>query len=285
MNSPPAEWATVVVVAEPDEVELVTSLLWDAGVAGIEEIDQPDGRVELRAGCTADVVDDVRRVLTARFTVGVQSTAADAGLDDWRDHAAAWRAGERFVVVPAWQAPPDWVTGSDIALVIDPAHSFGSGSHPTTRLCLAAIERTVRPGTTVADIGCGSGVLSIAAARRGAVEVQAVDIEADAVAATVANADRNGVGAIVRASDVSPAALAAGTFDVVVANIGAGALRSMAVELAALLASDGVLVLSGVLTAQADEVRSAFEATGLVLVGSAVDEDWVALELRHAVNG
>ena len=280
------EWSTVVVVVEPDEVDVVSGLLWDAGVAGIEESLQPDGRVELRAGCEADAVDEVRRVLTDRWAVAVATVAADAGLDDWREHATAWRAGERFVVVPAWQSPPDWVTGADIALVIDPAHSFGSGSHPTTRLCLAAMERLVRPGTSVADIGCGSGVLAVAAARRGARPVRGVDVDAGAVDATAANAARNGVGSVVVASIDPVSALDAGAFDVVVANIGAGVLRSLAADIAALVASDGALVLSGVLDEQVDEVVAAFTAHGLALVRTDVEDGWCALELRRiGANG
>lgn len=275
-------WATVVVVVEPDEVDVVSGLLWDAGVSGIEEVPQPDGRVELRAGCTAERVDGVRRVLTDRFPVAVQPTPADAGLDEWRGHAAAWRAGERFVVVPAWQSPPEWVTGADIALVVDPGRSFGSGSHPTTRLCLAALERSVRPGAVVADVGCGSGVLAVAAARRGARRVVAVDIEPDAVAVTAANADRNGVGSVVAASDRPVDELERGAFDVVVANIGAAALRSMAPELVVRLATDGVLVLSGVLDDQFAEVRAAFARVGCTVVGSTSEDGWVCCELRLA---
>lgn len=274
-------WATVVVVAEPDEVDLVSGLLWDAGVAGIEEIVQPDGRVELRAGCEAEVLDEVRRVLTDRWVVAVDAVGADVGLDDWRDHASAWRAGERFVVVPAWQAPPEWVTHADIALVIDPGHSFGSGSHPTTRLCLAGVERLVGPGARVADIGCGSGVLAIAAARRGARPVVAIDIAEEAVVATTANAARNGVASVVHTSTDPMSALAPCGFDVVVANIGAAVLRSSAPDLVGLLAADGVLLLSGVLDEQADAVVDAYVALGPMSVRTDVEGEWCALELRR----
>lgn len=275
------EWSTVVVVAESDEVDVVSGLLWDAGVAGIEESVQPDGRVELRAGCEAAVLDDVRRALTDRWSVAIAPVDADAGLDDWREHATAWRAGDRFVVVPAWQAPPDWVTGADIALVIDPAHSFGSGSHPTTRLCLAAIERLVRPGVVVADIGCGSGVLAIAAARRGARAVRGVDIDDGAAVATAANATRNGVGSIVVASTDPASALDAGAFDVVLANIGAAVLRALASDLAGLVAPDGVLLLSGVLDEQVDEVVAAFRVDGFEPARTDAEDGWCALELRR----
>ena len=274
-------WATVVVVVEPHECDLVAGLLWESGVAGIEEIDQPDGRVELRAGCRAEVVDDVRRLLTERWSVDVDRVAADAGLDDWREHAEAWRAGERFVVVPAWQPPPDWITGADVVLVVDPDRSFGSGSHPTTRACLAAVERLVRPGMVVADVGCGSGVLAIAAARRGALEVHAVDTDPQAVDATSANAERNSVGARVRVSTGSVDLLEPGRHDVVMANIGAATLRSVAPLLSALVAPGGALVLSGVLDSQSDEVIDAYAPCGLDVMRLDRDGDWCTVELRR----
>lgn len=282
------DWATVVVVVEPDEYDVVTGLLWDAGVAGVEEIPQSDGRIELRAGCRSAEVERVRRTLTEGFiaaralAVSVESVAADTGLDEWRDHATAWRAGARFVVVPAWQPPPDWITGADIVLVVDPAHAFGSGSHPTTRACLAAIERLVRPGDVVADIGCGSGVLAVAAARRGAVEVRAVDIDPQAVVATTANAARNGVGPLVHASRSGTEHLAPDRFDVVVANIGAATLCESAPMIGALPTPEGVLVLSGVLASQVDAVDRAYAAHGFVIERTESDGDWCTLELRRA---
>lgn len=275
------QWATVVLVVETDERELVSGLLWEAGVAGIEEIDQPDGRIELRAGCRVEVVEDVRRSLTERWSLDVDRTEADAGLDDWRDHAVAWRAGQRFVVVPAWQPPPEWITGADIVLVIDPDRSFGSGSHPTTRSCLAAVERLVRPGAVVADIGCGSGVLAIAAARRGALEVHAVDTDPQAVDATVANAARNGVGPRVHASVGPLDRLEAAHHDVVLANIGAATLRELAPSLCRLVTLDGSLVLSGVLDVQTAAVVDAHARFGFVVTDLERDGEWCTLELRR----
>lgn len=275
------EWATVVLVVEPDERDLVSGLLWAAGVAGIEEIDQPDGRTELRAGCRSEVVDDVRRSLTERWSLDVDRIEPDAGLDDWREHAVAWRAGERFVVVPAWQPPPEWITGADIVLVVDPDRSFGSGSHPTTRSCLAAVERLVRPGMVVADIGCGSGVLAIAAARRGAQSVHAVDTDPGAVAATEANALRNGVGARVQVSVGSVDRLAPGGHDVVLANIGAATLCDLAPVLCGLVAPGGTLVLSGVLDIQSTGVIEAHADVGFEVVHLGHDGEWCTIELRR----
>lgn len=275
------EWSTVVLVVDSDERELVSGLLWEAGVAGIEEIDQPDGRIELRAGCRSGVVEDVRRSLTERWSLEVDRTEDDAGLDDWREHAVAWRAGARFVVVPAWQPPPEWITGADVVLVVDPDRSFGSGSHPTTRSCLAAVERLVRPGMVVADIGCGSGVLAIAAARRGASAVHAVDTDPQAIVVTEANAQRNGVGARVQAAVGSVERLDAGRHDVVLANIGAATLCELAPELCGSVAPGGTLVLSGVLDTQSDAVIDAHAAVGFDVTQRELDGEWCTIELRR----
>lgn len=275
------EWSTVVLVVESDERELVSGLLWEAGVAGIEEIDQPDGRIELRAGCRSDVVENVRRSLTERWSLDVDRVEADAGLDDWREHAVAWRAGERFVVVPAWQPPPEWITGADVVLVVDPDRSFGSGSHPTTRSCLAAVERLVRPAMVVADVGCGSGVLAIAAARRGATAVHAVDTDPQAIAATEANAARNGVGTRVHASVGSVDRLEVGRHDVVLANIGADTLCGLAPVLCALVAPGGTVVLSGVLDTQSAAVIEAHAINGFDVVHLDRDDEWCTIELRR----
>jgi ribosomal protein L11 methyltransferase len=244
------EWSTVVVIVDVAEADVVSGLLWSVGVAGVEERVFDDDRVELRAGVASDGVHDVRTALGDRWPVMVESVAVDEGLDAWREHAQASRAGDRIVVVPVWQSTPEWVSADDLVLSIDPGHTFGSGSHPTTRMCLVAIEANLAPVSVVADIGCGSGVLSMAAARLGAVRVDAIDIDKRAVAETVANAERNGVGATVDSSTGVVRSLGRGRHDLVVANIGAATLVSMASDLSALVAPGGVLVLSGVLDGQ-----------------------------------
>jgi ribosomal protein L11 methyltransferase len=274
------EWSTVVVIVDVAEADVVSGLLWSVGVAGVEERVFDDDRVELRAGVASDGVHDVRTALGDRWPVMVESVAVDEGLDAWREHAQASRAGDRIVVVPVWQSTPEWVSADDLVLSIDPGHTFGSGSHPTTRMCLVAIEANLAPVSVVADIGCGSGVLSMAAARLGAVRVDAIDIDKRAVAETVANAERNGVGATVDSSTGVVRSLGRGRHDLVVANIGAATLVSMASDLSALVAPGGVLVLSGVLDGQVDVVADAYLAHGFTVRDATADGEWRALVLR-----
>ncbi len=202
----------------------------------------------------------------------------DAYLDAWRAFAAPMRAGRRLVLQPTWiQAEPS-PDPHDVVVRLDPGRSFGSGSHPSTRLALAALEEHLQPHERVLDVGCGSGVLAVAACLLGASSATGVDVDPEAVSMTHANADVNGVAACVRAS-TTPVEEVVGTFDVVLANIGAGVLRELAPVLAARLAPGGRLVLAGLLVEQVDAVLDAYP--GCTEVGRARADGWVATVLRR----
>ena len=273
------DWTTVSVIVGAEDLDLAVGLAWEAGVSGIEERERPDGSVELRLGCETAVVPAVTGALADRWAVRIEDVSATEGLDAWRDHAEIRDVGP-FVVVPAWMQVPGDVDGDGV-LVIDPGHAFGSASHETTRLCLGIIGELVTPGMRVADIGCGSGILSVAAARRGAASVVAIDVIDEAVLATATNADRNDVGAFVSASATPVGELATASFDLILANIGAATLCSMAEELVRCLDDRGTLVLSGVLDEQVDIVVSTFSNVAVFEVDERVDGEWCALILRR----
>jgi ribosomal protein L11 methyltransferase len=190
------------------------------------------------------------------------------------------RAGRRFVVHPAWVPRDEQVAGreDDLVVVIDPGRSFGSGSHESTRLALAVLEDLVQPGDRVLDVGCGSGVLAVAAGLLGASAVVAIDVEADAVAATRDNAVANGVADRVRPSATSLAAVA-GAYEVVVANIGGGVLAGLAPDLVRCVAPGGALVLSGLLEEQVGAVVAA--CAGCEEEERRTEAGWVAARLRR----
>jgi ribosomal protein L11 methyltransferase len=144
------------------------------------------------------------------------------------------RVSERLWIVPSWHESPD---PAAINLILDPGMAFGTGSHPTTRLCLEWLERTVSPSCSVLDYGCGSGILAIAAARLGAGRVAGVDIDPQAVASARANAERNEVSALF-ADSAEPVA---GEYDLVVANILSNPLRVLAPAICAHVRSGGCL--------------------------------------------
>ena len=179
----------------------------------------------------------------------------------------------RLWIVPSWHESPD---PSAINLVLDPGMAFGTGSHPTTRLCLEWLEKTVTPGCSVFDYGCGSGILAIAAGKLGAREVRGLDIDPQAVEAARANAERNAV----MADFVDGSQPIDGMYDVVVANILSNPLRVLAPAICALVRpAGGQIVLSGILREQADEIIAVY-APWIALTVADVGEDWVCLSGR-----
>jgi len=175
----------------------------------------------------------------------------------------------RLWIVPTWHDAPD---GNAINLKLDPGLAFGTGSHPTTRLCLRWLDDHLAGGETLLDYGCGSGILAIAAAKLGATSVDGVDIDPQAVTASRDNAALNDVSA----RFFLPGELAPGQYDVVVANILTNPLKGMAPLLAARVRPGGRLVLSGILAEQADDVMAVYR-DWFVFDPPAIDEGWVRL--------
>jgi len=187
------------------------------------------------------------------------------------------RIGDSLWIVPSWHEPPD---PTAVNIRLDPGVAFGTGTHPTTRLCLSWLLQHPPRGADVLDYGCGSGVLAIAAAKLGARNVIGTDIDEQALAAARANSERNAVDA----RYTVPALLPARQFDVVLANILANPLRVLAPMLLARVAPGGALVLSGVLQRQADELLAAYARSdrGLPLAIWASEDGWVCLAGRRA---
>jgi ribosomal protein L11 methyltransferase len=192
---------------------------------------------------------------------------------DWvrltQSQFAPIRISDRLWIVPSWQDAPD---AGSLNLVVDPGLAFGTGSHPTTRLCLRWIERNVRAGDALLDYGCGSGILAIAAQRLGAAIVIGTDIDPQALLAAQANAQRNRA----ECRFVAPDALPDGAFDVVVANILTNPLRLLAPALAARVRAGGRIVLSGILVGQASDVIAVYQRWFNIDTWQ-MDEGWVAL--------
>jgi len=179
------------------------------------------------------------------------------------------RVSARLWIVPSWHDAPD---PEAMVLVLDPGMAFGTGSHPTTRLCLEWLERSVTPGLSVLDYGCGSGILAIASARLGAAEVVGVDIDEQAVIASRSNAERNGVS--VRFQDSGRELN--GQFDLVVANILANPLKVLAPAICGHVRRGGRLALSGILSEQTGDLIAAY-APYLPLHLADTRDGWVCL--------
>jgi len=177
-----------------------------------------------------------------------------------------------FFIVPTWSDPP---RADALVLRLDPGLAFGTGSHPTTRLCLRWLRDHLRGDESVLDYGCGSGILAIAAAKLGAARVVGVDVDPQAMRASTSNATMNSVDA----RFVMPDALGNDRFDVVVANILTNPLIMLAPALCARVADGGTIALSGVLAGQADDVRAAYDPW-FTLAAVRADEGWILLSPR-----
>jgi ribosomal protein L11 methyltransferase len=197
----------------------------------------------------------------------------------WKAHFPVLRVGRRIVIKPTWR---DHDTApSDVVLDLDPGMAFGTGLHPTTRLCLAGLEtvadRGLLGGVRVLDVGCGSGILAIAAAKLGAASVLGVDTDPIAIEATDANAGRNGLaGAIATRAGSLPSG--APPHDVVLANLIASVLIALASPLRDELRPGGILLASGIFIDREADVRGAFDVAGLDVTARLAEGDWIALE-------
>lgn len=276
-------WTAVSVEVKPRDVEVVSALLFAHECLGTEEI--PAGmRVIVRAYFEEGGHEGAVQMLKARgYEPALSRIPYGDWAEGWKKHFVPTRVGERIVVLPSWET---FEAGDrDVIVTVDPGIAFGTGTHETTRLCLAAIERhlTENPGASVLDVGTGTAILSIAAVKLGAAQpVTAIDIDEDALEAARENVSRNVEPSAIALSNTPLEAL--GTFDLVVANILADILLGMSGDLIDRVAPGGTLILSGILATQRAEIESAF-AGPLELVHSESidppsgrDEDrWVLL--------
>jgi len=193
----------------------------------------------------------------------------------WKRHYHTLRIGERIVIAPSWEEPE--VQPGDVVIKLDPGMAFGTGTHPSTQLALRLLERYIRPGIEMLDVGTGSGILAIAAVKLGAARVLATDIDPEAVHTAQDNINLNGVSDAISVQVGSVAET--GQFPLVLANILADVLAELLLheDLAARVADDGILILSGIIKQRRDVVDLALRAAGLMVVDVVEDGDWIAL--------
>lgn len=287
-------YVEVVVDAGDEALEGLTNFLWEQGAVGVVEEAGADTPPRLRA--FFPVVADTA-ALAARvdaYLEGLRALGFRAGSDvrvapvadadwsaAWREHFRPVAVGRTLLVAPPWEKP---ATSHRLVLTIEPGRAFGTGHHGTTAGCLELLEAIVtaeRPARAI-DLGAGSGILAIAAARLGVVRVLACDTDPDAVAATETNAALNGVTDRVRAIVSDAATLEAQPAPLVLANLLAAAHRALAERYARLVAPNGVLVAGGLLDAEDDDVVAALAVHGFRREASRRLEGWTSLALRHA---
>lgn len=318
----PSHWLELSVTAEPEAIEAISEVMgrYTQGGVAIEEpytlLDDgqvaetiPDAPVTVRVYVPDDAGGEESR---ARIEEGLwhlrqigfgnisQISARRLAEEDWanawKEHYHVTHLGKRTVIKPSWReyAPqPD-----EVVVELDPGMAFGTGQHPTTRTCALALEEVVRPGDTALDVGCGSGILSIAALKLGAARLLALDVSAVAVEATRENLAINGLSdrAEVRLAtlegaagepyfplppDVAILGAEVGVYDVVVANIIARVIAQLAPALIRATKPGGMLIASGIIAERRQEAEEPLRAAGLVDVREVIEGDWITLVGRR----
>lgn len=235
--------------------------------------------------------DDVGRAQMAQALAGIDAPVSTVPLKEedwaygWQKYYQPMAVGERVYIVPEWERGKAVPEGRK-AVYLNPGLTFGTGSHASTQLCLGLLEKHLAPGDAVLDLGCGSGILSIAAMNLGASRALGVDIDPKSVDVAYENAALNGIGLssyTVRAGDVlSDKKLVeeleqAGPFRMVLANIVADVIIPLSAQVERFLAPDGVFICSGIIDTRAEEVAAALKGNGLTILERAEKDGWCAL--------
>jgi ribosomal protein L11 methyltransferase len=298
-------WLELTVQAHPEAVESVSELLsryTPGGVAIEEPIELVDEGQEYRVLTGEPVkvhaylpIDGKEEEARQRVAEGLWHLSSlgpqfvgdmDTRVVNEEDWANAWKdyyhvthIGRRLVIRPSWRdyAPKD----NEVVLELDPGMAFGTGLHPTTRMCLEQVEQRVQPGMRILDVGTGSGILALAAAKLGASEVYCIDNSSVAVESASANAAANSlddrITVVLGTLDEAEAKHMQGQHDMVLANIIARVIGSIAPHLAQALAPGGILIASGIIEERRHEAEQPLLDAGLKLVEAMMIDDWVTL--------
>jgi ribosomal protein L11 methyltransferase len=275
----------VTVRLEPTQVELAEMRLWELGATGLEQRDSttivretmPGEVVILAAFGDESSARHAVESLRPDYRVELQYVPHQNWATEWRKGFGPQRIGTRILLHPSWEpvrSEPD-----DVVLEIDPENAFGSGDHETTRLVLRLLDERVTGGERVLDVGCGSGILSIAAVRLGAVLSTGIDVEEDAVTVSRRNAELNGVASVTSFSTRSLAEVH-GPYDLVLANIETQILIDMRKLLQSVMAPGGTLILSGILNRERHDLLRAYADMNLEELRE--EGEWCACVLRKA---
>jgi ribosomal protein L11 methyltransferase len=293
-------WLEVSLTVSDELAESVADVLARFAVGGVaiarEEIEpdpdgegKPTGPVTVRAYLPFDAeLGDCRsRLEEALWHLGQITPLPEARFQEvpeedwslqWKTHYRPMRIGRRIRIIPSWMEAD--VLPTDAVLRLDPGMAFGTGVHPTTQLCLEAMEERIHPGMDVIDLGCGSGILAIAAVKLGAGRAVGMDQDPQAVQTARENVIRNGVESKIeiRLGSLDTLLEERLSAPVVVANILASVLKEMlSGGLAKTVRPGGCLILSGILADQAPAVEAAVRTAGMQSMGKKTREDWVAL--------
>lgn len=293
------QWIEIAVTVPPDLADLAASVLEDYGHQGISisrddiqpdhwdegELPDPAAMIVRAYMVASDTAEASRATLDVMLTQRGLPQAVYQLVDDedwaeaWKSHYHTTRIGEHFVIRPIWEAYDP--QAADLVISLDPGMAFGTGTHSTTRLCLMSLEALMKPGLSVLDLGCGSGILAIAAAKMGASKVLAIDIDPIAAKITDENAAVNNVAdqIVAQQGTLETVRGSARRFDLLLANILARIIIEMCDQgLGDIVRPGGVAIFSGIITEQVDDVRVALDRAGYQVTKVRTEGDWVSIE-------
>ncbi|MDD6483308.1 MAG: 50S ribosomal protein L11 methyltransferase [Clostridiales bacterium] len=319
------DWIKVTIYTSSEGIEPVSGRLYDTGITGIEIEDEQDFKdflennhqywdyvdeelIRQKEGETRvsayvsdnaaghETLKEIRRTIAelksldtdgafGRLEVELDNMHEDDWANNWKKYFHPMEIGEKILIKPEWE---EYKEPTDrIIFNINPGMTFGTGSHYTTQLCIEELEKYIRPGSRMLDLGCGSGILSIISLMLGAGEAAAVDIDPNAVDIAYRNAEMNGVGRehykvyagnIVTDKAVQKALF--GKYDVICANIVADVIIALAPIVREYMAEDAVFITSGIIEDRADEVFRVLSQNGFEVIGKKQRKDWVAIVCR-----
>lgn len=309
------KWSEVSIHTTHEATEAVANILHEAGASGvvIEDSAEPDRIHEDQYGeiwaldkndfplegvilkaylpvnsFLIETVKDIELSIEglSKFGLDVGKNAIQMNEVDEEDWATAWKKyyhpvkiSGRFTIVPTWEQYVP-VESDELIIELDPGMAFGTGTHPTTVLCLQALEKYVKPGYTVVDVGTGSGVLSIGAALLGASRVHALDLDQVAVVAAKDNIKLNHVEGTVEVVHGNLLESVKEPADIIIANILAEVIISFSQDAYTILPKDGLFIVSGIIGQKRDLVKDDLVSKGFEIIESVLMEDWVAIIAR-----
>jgi ribosomal protein L11 methyltransferase len=310
------KWSEISIHTTNEAIEPISHILHEAGASGVviedpfdlikeredqfgeiyqlDPADYPEEGVIIKAyisvnsflGETIDAIKEaINNLIIHNIDIGKNNvTISEVNEEEW---ATAWKKyynpvkiSEKFTIVPTWEEYTP-VNSDELLIELDPGMAFGTGTHPTTVMCIQALEKTVKSGDRVVDVGTGSGVLSIAAALLGASDVQALDLDEVAVTTARVNSKLNKVNDIVSVSQNNLLdGIIPESADVVVANILAEVIVRFTDDVSSVLRENGYFIASGIIQQKKDLVKEAMLKAGMVIAETVLMEDWVAIVAR-----
>ena len=311
------KWAEITIKTTTEAVEAITNILYEQNVGGVSIEDPKDFKFQKKNEYDWDFVEEeifnsgydgviIKTYITEERDVsddikiikekidGLKEFGIDIGeaivelsqvdeedwANEWKNYYKPTKIGEKIVVKPTWEEYE--ASDSDLIIELDPGMAFGTGTHETTSMCIRELEKYVKPESKVFDIGCGSGILAIAAAKLGAKEVLAVDLDEVAVKVSKENVELNKVEDKVTAIHGNLMEVVNDKADIVVANIIADIIKILAKDITKFMKDDAVFISSGIIHAKVDEVKEALTQNGLEIVHIETLGEWNAIVSKIA---